>query len=238
VIEQALRKDLESAVSFAARYLSLLCAKLQQSKRSSDRRKPCISSTRQSLERSESYTRYCCDTEDKVQFRRLGKALAIRSYPGKIVPVLWELYSQCGFADLSLLFLTSSRSGFCDFHPVQSCTFSIMDRVRQRVVGIPATIKGVPAAIIEAVRVKETDEDLVVWFGTYRWSNEDLDPVRYAGIPTPYLPSFTDYRLTYSQFPVRIRATFGPWGGLIPVGIRCVLDMVWFGIQTYLCFVP
>ncbi|KAE9366138.1 hypothetical protein N431DRAFT_419203 [Stipitochalara longipes BDJ] len=34
-------------------------------------------------------------------------------------------------------------------------------------------------------------------------------------------------------FPVWIRATFGPWGGLIPVGIRCVLDMVWFGIQTY-----
>lgn len=34
-------------------------------------------------------------------------------------------------------------------------------------------------------------------------------------------------------FPVWIRATFGPWGGLIPVGVRCILDMVWFGIQTY-----
>lgn len=53
-----------------------------------------------------------------------------------------------------------------------------MDRVRQRVVGIPATIKGVPAAIVEAVRMKETDEDLANRFGTHRWSNEDLDPVR------------------------------------------------------------
>jgi hypothetical protein len=172
-----------------------------------------------SLERSESYTRYCCDTEDNVQFRQLGKALAIGKYPRKIVPVLWELYSQYGFADLLLLFLTSSQSGFCDFHPVQNCTFLIMDRVRQRVVGIPTTIEGVPAAIIEVVRMKDTDEDLVDRFGTRRWSNEDLDPVRYVGILTPYLPSFTDYRLTYIQFPVWIRATFGPWGGLIPVGI-------------------
>lgn len=53
-----------------------------------------------------------------------------------------------------------------------------MDRVRRRVVAIPATIKGVPAAIVEAVRMKETDEDLVNRFGTHRWSNEDLDPVR------------------------------------------------------------
>lgn len=50
--------------------------------------------------------------------------------------------------------------------------------IRQRVVGIPATVKGVPAAMIEAVRMKETDEDLVNRFGTHRWSNEDLDPVK------------------------------------------------------------
>jgi hypothetical protein len=53
-----------------------------------------------------------------------------------------------------------------------------MDRVRQRVVGIPGAIKGVPAAIVEAVRMKETDEDLVNRFGQHKWSNEDLDPVK------------------------------------------------------------
>jgi NCS1 family nucleobase:cation symporter-1 len=53
-----------------------------------------------------------------------------------------------------------------------------MDRVRQRVVGLPTTIKGVPAAIVEAVRMKETDEDLVNRFGQHKWSNEDLDPVK------------------------------------------------------------
>jgi NCS1 family nucleobase:cation symporter-1 len=53
-----------------------------------------------------------------------------------------------------------------------------MDRVRQRVVSIPATVKGVPAAIVEAVRMKETDVDLANRFGNHRWSNEDLDPVR------------------------------------------------------------
>lgn len=53
-----------------------------------------------------------------------------------------------------------------------------MDRLRNRVVAIPGTIKGVPAAIVEAVRMKETDEELVNRFGNHRWSNEDLDPVR------------------------------------------------------------
>jgi hypothetical protein len=53
-----------------------------------------------------------------------------------------------------------------------------MDRVRQRVVGLPGTIKGVPAAIVEAVRMKETDEKLVNQFGQHKWSNEDLDPVK------------------------------------------------------------
>jgi hypothetical protein len=53
-----------------------------------------------------------------------------------------------------------------------------MDRVRQRVVGLPGTIKGVPAAIVEAVRMKETDEELVNRFGQHKWSNEDLDPVK------------------------------------------------------------
>ncbi len=53
-----------------------------------------------------------------------------------------------------------------------------MDLVCQRVVSIPATVKGVPAAIVEAVRMKETDVDVVNQFGNYRWSNEDLDPVR------------------------------------------------------------
>ncbi|KUJ13929.1 uncharacterized protein LY89DRAFT_736928 [Mollisia scopiformis] len=141
-----------------------------------------------------------------------------------------------------------------------------MDRVRRRVVSFPATVKGVPAAIVEAVRMKETDGDLVNRFGTHRWSNEDLDPVR------PERRNWTAWNffsywigeswgastwsvgssmvagglvwydamiaiivglLIGSFFLVWIRATFGPWGGLIPVGIRCVLDMVWFGIQTY-----
>lgn len=53
-----------------------------------------------------------------------------------------------------------------------------MDRIRNRVVNIPATIRGTPAAIVEAVRMKETDADLVNQFGTHRWSNEDLDPVK------------------------------------------------------------
>lgn len=53
-----------------------------------------------------------------------------------------------------------------------------MDRVRHRVVGLPATIKGVPAAMIEAVRMKQTDEKLNNKFGTHVWSNEDLDPVK------------------------------------------------------------
>ena len=53
-----------------------------------------------------------------------------------------------------------------------------MNRLRSRVVAIPGTIKGVPAAIVEAVRMKETDDELVNRFGTHRWSNEDLDPVR------------------------------------------------------------
>jgi NCS1 family nucleobase:cation symporter-1 len=34
-------------------------------------------------------------------------------------------------------------------------------------------------------------------------------------------------------FPIWMRATFGMWGGILPVLIRTVLDMVWFGIQTY-----
>lgn len=55
-----------------------------------------------------------------------------------------------------------------------------MEKVRQRVVGLPATIKSVPGAMKEAVRMKETDEDLANRFGTHRWSNEDLDPVRYV----------------------------------------------------------
>jgi NCS1 family nucleobase:cation symporter-1 len=53
-----------------------------------------------------------------------------------------------------------------------------MEHVRQRIVSIPATIKGVPAAIVEAVRMKDTDEDLTNHFGSHRWSNEDLDPVK------------------------------------------------------------
>jgi NCS1 family nucleobase:cation symporter-1 len=53
-----------------------------------------------------------------------------------------------------------------------------MDRVRQRVVGLPGTVKGVPAAIVEAVRMKETDEELINRFGQHKWSNEDLDPVK------------------------------------------------------------
>lgn len=34
-------------------------------------------------------------------------------------------------------------------------------------------------------------------------------------------------------FPIWMRATFGPRGAYIPVAIRCILDLVWFGIQTY-----
>ena len=49
---------------------------------------------------------------------------------------------------------------------------------RRRVVGLPGTIKGVPAAIKEAVRMKPTDVDLVNRFGDHYWSNEDLDPVK------------------------------------------------------------
>ncbi len=52
-----------------------------------------------------------------------------------------------------------------------------MDRVRRRVVSLPATVKGVPAAMFEAVRMKGTDEDLVNRFGSHQWSNQDLDPV-------------------------------------------------------------
>jgi NCS1 family nucleobase:cation symporter-1 len=53
-----------------------------------------------------------------------------------------------------------------------------MNGLRSRVAAIPRVVIGVPAAIVEAVRMKETDEDLVNRFGTHRWSNEDLDPVR------------------------------------------------------------
>lgn len=34
-------------------------------------------------------------------------------------------------------------------------------------------------------------------------------------------------------FPVWIRASFGMWGAMFPVFVRCVLDLVWFSIQTY-----
>lgn len=53
-----------------------------------------------------------------------------------------------------------------------------MDGVRHRVVSLPATILGVPAAMVEAVRMKKTDESLDNKFGEHIWSNEDLDPVK------------------------------------------------------------
>jgi NCS1 family nucleobase:cation symporter-1 len=53
-----------------------------------------------------------------------------------------------------------------------------MEKVRHRVVSLPATIIGVPGAMIEAVRMKKTDENLDNKFGHHVWSNEDLDPVK------------------------------------------------------------
>ncbi|KAE9974567.1 hypothetical protein BLS_003079 [Venturia inaequalis] len=131
---------------------------------------------------------------------------------------------------------------------------------------VPRTIKGVPAAMIEAVRMKQTDKNLDNKFGTHVWSNEDLDPVKperrnwttwtffsywigeswgastwsvgssmvaggliwYDAMIAIIIGHLIGSVLTvwngrggsiyHIGFPVWIRATFGPWGGIIPFG--------------------